>query len=102
MLLTYKESCPGLDVAVMAVQVVDGLGQVDAELLLAVGHLARGEPACHCQGPQGLSASTPASLTSLGRRVRGVCVCVRACSYLRSPLLTPGPSPGRSRGSGGR
>lgn len=52
MLPTYKKSCPGLDVAVMAVQVVDGLGQVNAELLLAVGHLARGELACHCHGPQ--------------------------------------------------
>lgn len=68
MLPTYKQSCPGLDVAVMAVQIVDGLRQVDAKLLLAVCHLARGEPTRHCQAPQGLLTSTPASL---GRRVRG-------------------------------
>lgn len=71
MLPTYKQNCPGLDVAVMAVQIVDGLRQMDAKLLLAVCHLARGEPTCHCQAPQGLLTSTPASLTSLGRRICG-------------------------------
>lgn len=39
-LLTYEERSPGLDVVVAAVQVAEGLRQVDAELLLAVGHLA--------------------------------------------------------------
>lgn len=41
--LTYEERRPGLDVAVPAVQVAEGLRQVDAELLLAAGHLAGGQ-----------------------------------------------------------
>lgn len=96
-LLTYKKSCPGLDVAVRAVQVVNGLGQVDAELLLTVGHLASGELTCHCHGPQGLLIFTLPSLLPWGGESMGV------CSYLRPSLLPlhPGPSPGRSRGSGG-
>lgn len=37
--LTYEECRPGLDVVVAAVQVAEGLRQVDAELLPAVAHL---------------------------------------------------------------
>lgn len=40
--LTYEEHRPGLDVVVAAVQVAEGLCQVDAELLLAVAHLRAG------------------------------------------------------------
>jgi hypothetical protein len=50
LLPTYEECCPGLDAVVAAVQVAKGLCQVDAELLLAVGHLAIGQPARHCPG----------------------------------------------------
>lgn len=41
---TYEERRPGLHVLVVAVQVAEGLRQVDAELLEAAAHLARDPP----------------------------------------------------------
>lgn len=82
MLPTYKQSCPGLDVAVMAVQIVDGLRQVDAKLLLAVCHLARGEPTRHCQAPRPLPASPPWGEESVGGQLPQVLITDPAPSPL--------------------
>lgn len=94
-LLTYEERSPGLDVVVAAVQVAEGLRQVDAELLLAVGHLAGGQRALLAgagTSPEPQPSPAPASPGSCGCRE----------GHSGAPSLEPGswprlPAPPRPR-----
>lgn len=88
--VTYEECCPGLDVVLAAVQAAEGLCEVDAELLLAAGHLAGGQHACHTLRPGGRALQRPWT---------GSCLAFPAAAQCPP---APGPSPGRPRGSGGR